>query len=343
MTQSQRTPGGHTTRGVEILGVGSAVPDRVLTNHDLEKLIDTSDEWIVQRTGVRERRIVSEDDPTPAIDLSTEALTSALQDAGLEAADIDLLIVGTVTAGMSCPSTACRVADRAGMVSTAAFDVSAACCGYIYGLNLAESLIASGRYERIAVIGVDILSRIVEYNERGRGTCILFGDAAGAIIVGPSDDPSKGCLTQKMYADGRAWDLLYIPHHDTDHPEGTDITGKPVGKLQMKGREVFKFAVSRFSDIVGETLEQAGLGVEDVDMFIPHQSNLRIIEAARRRFGIPHDQIYVNIDRYGNSSAGSVGLCLDELWQAGRVKRGDRIMFVAFGGGMTWASSLWQL
>jgi 3-oxoacyl-[acyl-carrier-protein] synthase-3 len=343
VTQAQRTPGGHTTRGVEILGVGSAVPERVLTNHDLEQMIDTSDEWIVQRTGVRERRIVDPDDPTPTINLSTRALRAALADAGIEPTELDLLIIGTVSGEMLCPSTACRVAAAVGALPAAGFDLAGACCGFIYGMNLAESLIASGRYERIAVIGADIMSRICQYTDADRGTCILFGDAAGAVILGPSDDAGKGCVMQKMYADGRAWDLLYIPQHDSDHPAGTDPSDKPHGKLQMKGRDVFKFAVSRFADIVGETLEGAQVTVDDVDMFVPHQSNLRIIEAARKRFGIPEEKVYVNIDRYGNSSSGSVPLCFDELWKSGRVKRGDRVMFIAFGGGMTWASSLWQL
>ncbi len=343
MTQAQPAPGGQTTRGVEILGVGSAVPQRVLTNRDLEGMIDTTDEWIVQRTGVRERRIVEPDDPTPTIRLATAALRKALAEAAIEPASLDLIIIGTVSGEMLCPSTACRVAANVGAIPAAAMDLIGACCGFIYGMNLAESLIACGRYQRIVVIGADIMSRISQYTDADRGTCILFGDAAGAVILGPSDDPRKGCITQTMYGDGRAWDLLYIPHRDTDHPEGTDVSDKPVGKLQMKGRDVFKFAVSRFADVVGETLEKANVAVEDVDMFIPHQSNLRIIEAARKRFGIPEEKVYVNIDRYGNSSSGSVPLCLDELWKSGRVKRGDKIMFVAFGGGMTWASSLWQL
>lgn len=343
MTQAQRSPSGHTTRGVEFLGVGSAIPKRKLTNHDLEGMIDTTDEWIVQRTGVRERHIVEEDDPTPTIRLATEALEAALDDARIEPASLDLLIIGTVSGEMLCPSTACRVAANVGAVPTAAMDLVGACCGYIYSLNLAEAMIASGRHERIAVIGADIMSRLADYTNRGRGTCILFGDAAGAVILGASDDPAKGCITQTMYADGRDWDLLYIPQRVTDHPPGVDSSDIPLDKVQMKGREVFKFAVSRFSDLVGETLEKAGVTVDDVDMFIPHQSNLRIIEAARRRFGIPEEKMYVNIDRFGNSSSGSVGLCLDELWKSGEVKRGDKVMFVAFGGGMTWASSLWQL
>ena len=345
MNQPVKRPAGHPVRGVEILGAGSAVPDNILTNDDLTQMFDTSDEWIVKRTGIRERRVVLPSEKAPVIRLSTEALNSALADAGLKGSDLDLVMIGTVTGEMRCPSASCRVAHAVGAGHAGALDVGAACSGFVYSLNIAETLIASGRYERVGVIGCDVISRIADYTQRGRGTSILFGDAAGAVVLGPSENPDKGCLAQTLHADGGGWDLLYIPEKDEHVPENVseDVKDTPFGLLRMKGREVFKFAVSTFSEVMQETVDKAGLTMDDVAMVIPHQSNLRIIESARKHFHIPDEKIFVNIDKYGNSSAGSVGLCFDQLWKSGRIKRGDKVLMVAFGGGLTWASSLWQL
>ncbi|MCK4872668.1 MAG: ketoacyl-ACP synthase III [Phycisphaerales bacterium] len=328
---------------MKILGVGSAVPEGILTNHDLEQLMDTNDEWIVQRTGVRERRIMPPGQLRPTTTLSVEALRNALDDAQLKPTDLDLIVIGTVSSEMACPSTACLVAAEVGATPAAAMDVSAACCGYVYSLNMAESLVACGRYRRIAVLGCDIMTILQDYTDRGRNTCILFGDAAGCVIIGPSDDLSLGCMAQLMYADGSDWDLLYIPRKLTDLPDDVKPEDVKLGCLQMRGREVFKFAVSKFADIIAATLEKADVGIEEIAMVVAHQSNRRILDSARKRFGMPEEKMYVNIDYYGNSSSGSTGLCFDQVWRSGKVKRGDKVLFVAFGGGMTWASSLWQL
>jgi 3-oxoacyl-[acyl-carrier-protein] synthase III len=335
-----RTP---PVRGVRIAGTGSALPERRLTNADLEKVMDTSDEWIYQRTGIRERRIIDASKGEGCTSLSTAAVQRALADAGLKATDLDFIILSTVSMEMTCPSTSCRIAELIGAGTAGAMDLTAACCGWVYGLNVAHDLIRGGSYNTIAVIGCDVLTPLMEYTNEWRGTAILFGDAAGAAILKATDDASKGLIAQSMHSDGSGWKHLYIPRKARDFPPEVDPAGKPMGKMYMAGREVFKFAVGTFSDLIAQTLEKAGLKAEDVDHYICHQSNARILEAARERFGIPPEKMYVNIDRIGNTSAGSVPLCLDELRAAGRVKEGQVVMFVAFGGGLTWAASLWQI
>jgi 3-oxoacyl-[acyl-carrier-protein] synthase-3 len=319
----------------------------VLTNADLEKMMDTSDEWIVQRTGVRERRIVDPSKGEGTTSLSTEALTKALADARVDAKDLDLVIVASVTAEMTCPSVACRIAAAVGAGTAAAFDLVAACSGFVYGMNIAHDLIKAGAYNTIAVVGCDTLSQNMEYSDHGRSVCIIFGDAAGAAILKATDDSKLGIIAQSMHADGSGADELYFPRSPRDIPlpirergEADDIV---MNTLQMNGRSVFRFAVGTFPQLIQETLDKAGLTAEEVDQFICHQSNVRILEASRERFGLPPEKLYVNIDRIGNSSAGSVPLCLDELRRAGMVREGSRFMLVAFGGGLTWASSLWQL
>lgn len=331
-------------RGVRIAGSGSYVPERRLTNADLERMMDTSDEWILQRTGIRERRLIDPAKGESVSTLSAEALRRALADAKIAPTDVDMLIMATVCAEMACPSSACRVAEAVGLGTAAAFDITAACCGFVYGLNLAHDLIRAGNYSTIAVIGAETLSQYMDYSTEGRTTAILFGDAAGAAIVRATDDLSRGQLAQIMHADGRGWKDLYIPRNlDRDLPPGADRATNKVGVMQMNGREVFKFAVKTFQELIAQTLDKAGLKAEQVDQYICHQSNARILEAARERFGLPQDKLYVNIDRFGNTSAASVPLCLDELRKSGKVHEGQIVMFVAFGGGLTWASSLWQL
>lgn len=330
-------------RGVRLAGTGSCLPDRRLTNADLEKLMDTSDEWIVQRTGVRERRIIDRARGESCRTLSTRALTAALADAKLAPADLDLLILATISMEMACPPTSCRVLADAGAGNAGAMDVSAACCGWVFSLNMAHDLIRGGSYRTVAVIGCDTLSDVVEYTTEGRACAIIFGDAAAGAILRVDDDPSRGILAQSMHADGSRWKDLYIPRADRDFPPGVSREGKKLGIMQMNGREVFKFAVTTFGDLIDETLAKAGLRADQVDHYICHQSNARILEAARERFGLPREKLYVNIDRIGNSSSGSIPLCLDELRRAGRVREGQTVMFVAFGGGLTWGSSLWRL
>jgi 3-oxoacyl-[acyl-carrier-protein] synthase III len=330
-------------RGVRILGTGSCLPDKKLTNADLERMMDTSDEWIVQRTGIRERRMIDPAKGESAMTLSATALRRALEDSRVEARDLDMIMVATVSMEMACPSTSCRVSEMVGAGTGACVDISAACCGFVYTVNMAHDLIRAGAHRTIAVVGCDVLTPLMEYTTEGRGTAILFGDAAGAAIVQATDDTSKGIIAQSMHADGSGWKHLYIPRQTRDFPPDVDPEGKKLGLMYMNGREVFKFAVTTFCDLIAETLEKAGVKAEDVDHYICHQSNARILEAARERFGLPREKLYVNIDRIGNTSAGSVPLCFDELRRAGRVKDGQIVMFVAFGGGLTWASSLWQL
>jgi len=341
-----RTPvGAPASRGVVISGTGLCVPDRLLTNADLETLMDTDDEWITQRTGIRERRRIDPAKGERATTLATDAVNQALAQAGVGADSLDLVICGTVSAEMVCPSTACQVINEIGANGCGAFDVAAACCGFVYSLNLAYTHIRCGLADRVAIVGVDTLTETMEYTTRGRGTAILFGDGAGAAILEASDDANKGLIAQSLHANGSLGHHLFIPRRERDFPEdnpfGTDEL--PIGAMRMNGREVFRFAVGTFSKLIQDTLDDAGVTAEDVDHFICHQSNLRILQAARDKFGIPEEKLYVNIDRYGNTSAASVPLCLHELREAGRVKEGQLVMFVAFGGGMTWASSLWQL
>ncbi len=325
--------------GVRVAGIGSAVPDGVLTNADLEKIMDTSDEWIIQRTGIHERRKVDQT-CEGTFTLSRDALQRALEDANMSGKDLDMVVLASVTSEMTCPSNACRVATAVDAVPAGAFDLVAACSGFVYAMNVADSLIRSGRHKAIGVIGCDAMTTAVDYDDRS--VSILFGDAAGAAVLTADDDVSLGSQYQVMQADGSHWHTLYMPTREQDIPE--DDTDNPIrlGNLRMHGREVYRFAVTKFREVIEDALEQTGLGVDDVAQFICHQSNVRIIESAIDKIGLPREKVHVNIDKFGNSSAGSVGLCLDQLWRAGKVKRGDKAVLVAFGGGLTWASSVWQ-
>lgn len=327
--------------GVRLAGTGHCVPEGRLTNADFEKLVDTSDEWIVQRTGIRERRRCDPKKNESARTLCVKALTRALEDARIDPKELDLLILGTVTGEMTCPATACRVAAEVGAAGAGALDIIAACSSFVYGLNMAHDMIRSGAIRTAAVMGCDIMSEIMDYTDRG--VSILFGDAAGAAIIKATDDTSRGIIASSLHADGTGWRELYLPRKERDLPEGVRAQDVKLGVLQMNGREVYKFAVTTFGRLIEETLEKAGLAASDIDMFVCHQSNARILESARTRFGIPESKLYVNIDRFGNCSGGSVPVVLDELRKQGKCKEGDIVMFVAFGGGLTWASSLWRL
>jgi 3-oxoacyl-[acyl-carrier-protein] synthase-3 len=325
--------------GVRIIGTGSKVPDKVLANEDLKQYMETSDEWIRQRTGIRERRIIDPSKGEDVIWMCTNALQSAIEDAGIDPSEIDLVIVGTVSGTMTCPSTACRVAAAVGAIGAGAFDVLAACSAFVYGTNIAHDLIRGGNYKTIAVVGCDIMSSLLDYSNRS--VSILFGDAAGAAILRACDDPSKGTLTSVMHADGRGWTDLFIPTRESDFPEG-EADEYRMGTLRMAGRSVYKFAVSKFPQLIQETLDKVELSASDIDLFVCHQSNLRMLESARERFGIPEEKMPINIDRLGNCSAGSVPVLLDESRKAGLCKEGDLVLLLAFGGGLTWASSLWR-
>ena len=324
--------------GVRVLGTGSAVPEYVLDNEELAKEHGVEPEWIEQRTGIIERRICNEDEGT--FELQCRALKAALQDTGLTGSDLSLIICASVTPEMMCPSNACRVAAEVNAKPAGAFDLVAACCGFVYAMNVADSLIRSGFYKTIAVIGCDAMSKLTDRSDRG--TSILFGDAAGAVILTCDDDPERGCFYQKMNANGEPWPALYIPTKESQVVEGDTATTE-IGMLRMQGKEVYKFAVSTFTKITEELLNETGLKPDDVAQFICHQSNMRIIESAQEKLGLPDDKDYKNIRLFGNSSSGSAALCFDQLWQAGKMKHGDTIVMLAFGGGLTWSSSAWRL
>ena len=325
--------------GVRILGTGSAVPERRLTNADFARMMDTSDEWIKQRTGISERRV---------LDLRTEgcstlaqrALERALVAAGINATELDFVIVATVTMEMTCPSVACRIAGAIGATNAAAFDLGAACSGFVYALNTAEAMIRAGRARTIAVLGAEAMSSIIDYTDRS--VSILFGDAAGCAIIQAVPDSTKGCIYQHMGADGSGWHALYIPRRQSDVPAEDADNPIRLGSLRMNGKEVFRFAVTKFKEVIEDAFKKTNLTPADVSQVICHQSNIRIIDSAREKLNIDPSKIYVNIDRYGNSSAGSVPLCLDELWRDGKITPGKPFMMVAFGGGLTWASSVWN-
>lgn len=320
---------------VGILGIGKYVPERRLTNKDLEQMVDTNDEWIVTRTGIRERRIA---DPAQATsDLAYEASLAALRSAGLTAEQIDLIIVATITPDMFFPSTACLLQERLGAKQAAAFDLSAACSGFIYGLATATSFIKSGMYRRILVIGAETLSRITDYTDRN--TCILFGDGAGAVVVGEVPE-GRGFRSFELGADGGGGELLRICGGGSRLPSSEQSVADRKHFLEMNGRDVFKFAVRVMGSSAEEALAKAGLGKDDIDLLVPHQANIRIVKSALERLGLPEDKAIVNLDRFGNVSAASIPLALAEAVETGRVKEGDRIVLVGFGGGLTWGASV---
>lgn len=329
--------------GVEIIGSGHAVPKRTLTNSDLERMMDTTDEWIVQRTGIHTRHVIDRGAGEGTTSLSISALRLALADAKVDPSEIDLVIVATMTPEMSCPPAATRIAFEVGCKRAGAFDISAACCGFVFSLNTAHDLIRAGTYRTIALVGADCLSTLMDYSTAGRGTAIIFGDAAAAVILRATDNQSKGILAQSIHVDGERWSDIYVPMHDADFPKGVAPEASKHGHVQMNGAGVFKFAVGTFPQLIQDTLDRANLTPDQVDIFVCHQSNARILVAARERFGLSDDKLYINIDRYGNTVAASVPLCLDELRRAGRVRPGMRVMFLAFGGGLSWGSSLWQM
>lgn len=328
--------------GVEIMGTGRATPDAVWRNDKLKEFMDTSDEWIRQRTGIVERRVSDPAKGETTRTLSVRALRGAIADAGIDANELDLVILATVTGEQTCPAVACRVAAEVGATGAGAFDLLAACSGFVYGINLAHDLIRGGGYRTVAVVGCDAMSRLVDFRDRSTG--ILFGDAAGAAILRRTGDASRGVVCQAMHANGEEWADLYVPHDEYDLAAGESFEeGPPPGRLRMEGRKVYKFAVGTFPKLIESTLNRAGVAASDVDYFICHQSNARMLESARERIGVEPARLPINIDRYGNCSGGSVPVVLDELRESGALRGGELVMFVAFGGGMTWASSLWRL
>lgn len=315
-----------------IAGTGSYLPEKVLTNDDLAKMVDTSDEWIAARTGIRERHVAAEGETTS--DLGHQAALRALEAAGVAADEIDLIVVGTTTPDLIFPSTACLIQHRLGIAGCPAFDVNAACSGFIYALTIADKFIRSGAAKTALVIGAETLTRMLDWSDRG--TCVLFGDGAGAVVL--KADAETGILSTHMHADGSKKELLWNP---VGVSVGFRENEKNAGvRIRMTGNEVFKYAVKALDSVVDETLEANGLDRHDIDWLIPHQANLRIIEATARRLDLPMGRVVVTVDRHGNTSSGSVPLALDQAVRSGRVQRGQLLLLEAFGGGFTWGSAL---
>jgi 3-oxoacyl-[acyl-carrier-protein] synthase-3 len=328
-------------RSPVFLGTGSYAPARVLTNAELALTVDTTDEWIRTRSGIRERRIAAPGEATS--DMGVEAARRALADAQVAPGAIDLLVVATMTADMPMPAAACIIQHKLGLPTSAAcFDVNAACSGFIYALDTACAMLSSGRYHRALVIGAEKVSSIIDW--RDRSTCVLFGDGAGAVVLGPDPDPSgtvrRGLLGTRLGTWGDSVDLLCIPHGGSAAPSTAQSLASGGHFIQMKGRPVFKTAVRGMEEAARDILEQQGVNANQIALVIPHQANLRIIEALAKYLELPLDRFFINLDRYGNTSAASIPLALDEARRAGLVKAGDLILFVAFGAGLTYGSAL---
>jgi len=319
----------------QITGIGAHAPARVLTNRDLERLVDTSDEWIVQRTGIRERRIAAEDEA--ASDLALPAARQAMERAGVTAEEIDLIVVGTTSGDMMFPTTGNVLQHKLGCRNAGSMDLYAACAGSVYSLSVGSQYIQTGKYRTVLCVGAECLSRIVDYTDRG--TCILLADAAGAAVLRATDGDA-GIIDTDLYSDGRYGDLLIQPAGGSRHPATHETVERRMHYARMKGNEVFKVAVRMFGDCAQRILERNGLKPTDLDLFIPHQANLRIIEAAVKRLGLPMDRVVVNVDRYGNTGAASVYVAMEEAWMAKRLRPGDLVLLAAFGGGFTWGAAL---
>ena len=317
-----------------ILGTGSYVPERVLTNTDLERMIATSDSWIVERTGIRERRIAAPGEACS--DLGIKAAERALEAAGLTAADLDLILVATCTGDSPLPSTACLIQHRLGAVRAAACDISAACCGFVYALAVGDAYVKTG-LRHVLVVGAEVMSAIMDWTDRS--TCILFGDGACAVVLGPAEG-DRGILSSHLHSDGNLWDLICVPGGGSRIPPSDKMLADGLQYLKMKGNETFKVAVKTLEESAREALSANHFAVEDLDLYVPHQANVRIIKAVADRLGLPMEKVFLNMDRYGNTSAASIPLALDEAVRTALVKDGSLVMIAAFGSGLTWASSL---
>ena len=336
MTQPRTRPN-QPKRTVSIIGTGSYVPERIMTNAELEKLVETSDEWITSRTGIKERRIAAEGEFTS--DMAAKAAQNALENAGITAEEVDLILVATVTPDMFFPSTACFVQTKIGATHAACFDVSAACSGFLYAIEIAQQFITSHTYDTILVIGAEKLSSIVDWTDRN--TCVLFGDGAGAAVL-RHRSPGHGVISTFMGSDGGLSDILYIPGGGSRFPLTKENADQRLNCIKMSGKETYKHAVTSMLDAAHKVLAEANLDPKDLACVIPHQANLRIIEAIAHRMELPLDRFMVNLDRYGNTSAAAVAIALDEANRTGRMKVGDYVLLVVFGGGLTWASSVIQ-
>lgn len=322
-----------------IIGVGAKAPQKVLSNHDLEKIVDTNDEWITSRSGIKERRIAGADEVTS--DLATAATLDALEMAGLKATDLDLIVLGTASPDMPLPSTACFVQKKLGAKKAAAFDVIAGCSGFLYALSVGDQFVKSGASKNVAVIGVEILSRVLNWKDRT--TCILFGDGGGTVILRAEeakDAKSPGLLSTHIHSDGEGWNLITIPAGGTVNPASHRTVDEGMHAIHMQGKETFKIAVKSLADVAVEALEANGVSRDEVKHLVSHQANRRIIDAVVDRVGLSKEKVHVNLDRYGNTSAGSIPLTLNEVVRAGRIQSGDVVLMTAFGSGLTWGSAL---
>ncbi len=325
----------NSARSVSIIGTGSYTPEKILTNADLSRMVDTTDEWITTRTGIKERRIAAKDEQTS--DMAANAALRAMEQAGISAEEIDLLLVATATPDMIFPSTACFVQTKIGASKAACLDVSAACAGFLFAVEIAQQFITSHTYDTVLVIGADKLTSITNWKDRN--TCVLFGDGAGAAVLAHRGD-AHGVISTYMGSDGDFSKILFMPGGGSKTPITAENAHLSLATIHMSGKEVYKQAVTAMLAAAKKAIEQAGLTVEDIACLIPHQANLRIIEAVGERLGIPREKVFVNVDRYGNTSAAAVAIALDEANRSGRIKKGDYVLMVVFGGGLTWASTI---
>jgi 3-oxoacyl-[acyl-carrier-protein] synthase III len=320
----------------QILGTGSYAPQKVITNHDLERIVDTTDAWITERTGIKERRQAAEGEYTS--DLAVKASIPALEMARTRPEELDLIVVGTISPDMPMPSCAAFVQHKLGAKNAAAFDVSAACAGSLYALSVADQFIQTGRYRRILVVGAELLTRMLNWKDRN--TCVLFGDGAGAMVLGPSDHPDRGVLATHLHTDGSATDILTIRGGGTRYPATQDTVRDALHTVAMNGREIYKFAVRALGDAIGEAIEKSGFNPDQVKHVIAHQANTRIIQSVMERVNLPLEKCFLNIQKYGNTSAASLPITLDEANRAGILKPGDLILMMAIGAGMAWGTSM---
>ncbi|OQY09829.1 MAG: 3-oxoacyl-ACP synthase [Fusobacteriia bacterium 4572_132] len=322
-------------KSVGITGIGSYLPEKILTNFDLEKIVDTTDEWIRTRTGIKERRIAGENEACS--DLAIKASIKALEDAKVNPEDLDLIIVSTITPDFAFPATAALVQDRLGAKNAAAFDLEAACSGLVYGLVTGSNFIATGMYKKVLVIGSEVLSKITDWKDRN--TCVLFGDGASAIVL-EEVEKGNGIQSYDLGSDGSGGHTLDQPGGGSRNPASEETVKDRMHYLKMKGQDVFKFAIKALPETSIKTLERVGMVAENVDLFVPHQANFRIISSAAKRLKVPVSKFYINLEKYGNTSSASIGIALDEAVKEGKVKKGDNVMLVGFGAGLTYASCL---
>ena len=317
-----------------IIGTGSYVPEKVLTNQELEKIVDTNDEWIVTRTGIKERRVTSNGQASST--LATNAAKKALEMAGVAPEELDAIIVGTVTPDMFFPSVGCLVQDALGAKSAVAFDISAGCSGFIYSLSVADSFITGGKYQKVLVLGTENLSKVTDYQDRG--TCVLLGDGSGAVVL-IGEEGDRGILSTHLHSDGSYKDLLFQPGGGSAVPPTYESIDNRLHYLKMDGNKLFKIAVKSLEDVVVETLAHNNIEDSEIDLLIPHQANLRIIQAIAKRLNLPEEKVFVNIHKYGNTSSASIPIALDEANRSGRIKEGDLLLLNAFGAGLTWGAA----